>query len=469
MRKKLLSVALCVAMAATALAGCGSKDDTKDKDTKKKNNGSEGNKTGEEGKKENGKVYFLNFKPEIADAYTELMKKFSDETGIEAKVVTAAENQYESTLKVEMAKSEAPTLFTVNGPVGYNTWKDYCADMSKTKFYDMLTDKGSAIVDGDGVYGVPLMMETYGLICNKKIFDKYFALSGIADTGCKSIEDINSFDKLKAVVEDMQAHKSDLGIKGVFSEIALDSSNNWRITNHLFCLPLYYEYQKDGVIDKKEIDFSFADQFKNILDLYLDNSTVKRSDASTGTVDDSMLELAKGEAAIAQNGTWGWGQINPAEVDGSTITADDLYYMPIYTGAEGEEKQGLCTGTENFVCINAEASEDDQAAAAYFLEWLYSSEAGKKFVADNYGVAPFEGFDNSAAADANPLVKLALADVDNENTKTVTWVTTTTPSQDWKDALGENLLAYAEGGTSWDKVVSDAVAKWKSEKAASNE
>lgn len=469
MRKKLLSVALCVAMAATALVGCGSKDDTKKDETKKPsdNKKDDGNSTG--GNKENGKVYFLNFKPEIADAYTELMKTFTKETGIEAKVVTAAENQYESTLKVEMAKSEAPTLFTVNGPVGYNTWKDYCADMSETKFYDMLTDKESAIVDGEGVYGVPLMMETYGLICNKKIFDKYFALSGIADTGCKSIEDINSFDKLKAVVEDMQAHKADLGINGVFSEIALDSSNNWRITNHLFCLPLYYEYQKDGVIDKAEINFSFADQYKNILDLYLDNATVKRSDASTGTVDDSMLEFAKGEAAIAQNGTWGWGQIDPSKVDGSVITADDLYYMPIYTGAEGEEEQGLCTGTENFVCINAEASADDQAASAYFLEWLYSSDAGKKFVADNYGVAPFEGFDNSAAADSNPLVKLALADVDNSKTKTVTWVTTTTPSQDWKDALGENLLSYAEGGMEWDKVVSEAKDKWKSEKAAANE
>ena len=75
----------------------------------------------------------------------------------------------------------------------------------------------------------------------------------------------------------MQAHKADLGIKGVFSEIALNSDHNWRITNHLFCLPLYYEYQKDGVSDKAEIDFSYADQFKNILDLYLDNATVSRA------------------------------------------------------------------------------------------------------------------------------------------------------------------------------------------------
>lgn len=459
MRKKLLSVALCVAMAATALVGCGSKDDTKE--TTKS-----GGDAATEGNKENGKVYFLNFKPEIADKYEALMKTFTAETKIEAKVVTAAENQYESTLKVEMEKEDAPTLFTVNGPVGYNTWKDYCADLTDSDFYGMLSDKDSAISTSDGVFGIPLMMETYGIICNKAIFEKYFALSGIADTGCTKIEDINSFAELKAVADDMQAHKADLGIDGAFSEIALNSSNNWRITNHLFCLPLYYEYTKDGVLDKDAIDFSFGDQFKAIIDLYLTDSTVSKTDASAGTVDDSMLEFATGKAAMAQNGTWAWGQIN---VDGSVVGADDLYYMPIYTGAEGEEKQGLCTGTENFVCVNSEASADDQAASEYFLQWLYSSDAGKAFVSENYGVAPFENFDNSAAEESNPLVKAALADVNNADTTTVSWVTTTTPSQDWKDALGENLLSYAEGGMEWKDVVSAAVDKWASEKSAANE
>ena len=462
MRKKLLSVALCVAMAATALVGCGSKDDTKDakKDDNKNNN------TSAEGNKDNGSVYFLNFKPEIADAYDALMAAFTKETGIKAKVVTAAENQYESTLKVEMEKEDAPTLFTINGPSGYNTWKDYCEDLSGTEFYKMLSDKDSTISTSDGVYGIPLVMETYGLICNKTIFEKYFALSGIADTGCTKIEDINSFDKLKKVADDMQAHKAELGINGVFSEIALNSNNNWRITNHLFDLPLYYEYQKDNASDKKEIDFSFADQYKAILDLYMTDSTVSQKEASAGTVDDSMLEFATGKAAIAQNGTWAWNQIN---VDGAVVKADDLYYMPIYTGAEGEEKQGLCTGTENFVCVNSEASADDKAASEFFLEWLYSSETGMKFVSENYGVAPFTGFDNSKAADANPLVKLALDDVNNADTTTVTWVTVTTPSQDWKDALGENLLSYAEGGMDWKDVVSQAKDKWASEKAAAND
>lgn len=446
MRKKLLSVALCVAMAATALVGCGSSEGKKDEGTKE------------------GKVYFLNFKPEIADEYEALMEAYTKETGVEAKVVTAAKNQYESTLRSELDKEEAPTLFTINGPMGYNTWKQYCMEMSDTEFYDLLNDK-SMVVTGDdgGVYGIGLMMETYGLICNRAIFANYFQLEGRADTGCDTIEDINTFAELKAVADDMQAHKSELGIDGVFSQVALASGENWRITNHLFDLPLYYEYTTDGVSDKTEISFSYANEYKNILDLYLTDSTVEKSLAGNGTVDDSMTEFAMGKAAIAQNGNWAWSQIN---IEGSVVGGDDLYYMPIYTGVEGEESQGLCTGTENFVTINAEASEADQKAAADFLKWLYTSETGMAFVSTNYGVAPFKGFDNSAAAAENPLTAFMILDSENSETKTVTWATVTTPSQDWKDALGSNLKAYAEGTTDWDTVVSDAIAKWKVEKGA---
>ena len=69
-----------------------------------------------------GKVYFLNFKPESSDEWKKLAKDYTKETGVEVKVQTAASGTYEQTLKSEIAKSEAPTLFQVNGPVGYQNW-----------------------------------------------------------------------------------------------------------------------------------------------------------------------------------------------------------------------------------------------------------------------------------------------------------------------------------------------------------
>ncbi len=43
------------------------------------------------------------------------------------KVVTAGSGTYEYRL-LSLPK-EMPTLFNVNGPIGYQTWKDYCADL----------------------------------------------------------------------------------------------------------------------------------------------------------------------------------------------------------------------------------------------------------------------------------------------------------------------------------------------------
>ena len=42
-------------------------------------------------------VYFLNFKPESADAYEEIAAAYEKETGVPIRVVTAASGTYEQT------------------------------------------------------------------------------------------------------------------------------------------------------------------------------------------------------------------------------------------------------------------------------------------------------------------------------------------------------------------------------------
>ena len=100
-----------------------------------------------------GKVYYLNFKPEQDEAWQNLAKKYTEETGVPVTVVTAASGQYETTLMSEMAKSDAPTLFQVNGPVGLANWKDYCYDLSGTKIAGDLTSDTYALKDGDADAG----------------------------------------------------------------------------------------------------------------------------------------------------------------------------------------------------------------------------------------------------------------------------------------------------------------------------
>jgi raffinose/stachyose/melibiose transport system substrate-binding protein len=133
----------------------------------------------------------------------------------------------------------APSIFQINGPVGYENWKDYCTDLSKTELYNLLSNKDLAVTSGEGVYGVPYAVEGYGIIYNNAIMEKYFK-SDKKTTEYKSMDEINTFDKLKAVVEDMTKIKGDLGIKGVFGSTSLKAGDDWRWQTHLMNLPVHY-------------------------------------------------------------------------------------------------------------------------------------------------------------------------------------------------------------------------------------
>ena len=306
-------------------------------------------------------------------------------------------------------------------------------------------------------------MEGYGIIYNLEIMNRYFATTG-AVVG--SIEEINNFATLKAVVEDMQSKKEELGIRGVFAATSLLPSEEWRWHTHLANLPVYAEYQANGVTDMQEINFAFQKNFKNIFDLYLQNSTTEPKMLGSKGVNDSMAEFALGQCAMVQNGNWAWGQI--AEVSGNVVKAENIGFLPIYMGLEGEENQGLCVGTENYFCINSQASEADRKASADFVYWLISSPTGKDYMVNKLGnVAPFTTFTEEEKP-ADPLAKYMLKIMESGKVS-IPWIFTTFPSQTFKDYFGSALLEYAQGTMDWNGVVSVVQEQWKAEKAILNQ
>jgi raffinose/stachyose/melibiose transport system substrate-binding protein len=411
-----------------------------------------------------GTVRYLNFKPEVASVYEELAKVYEKETGVKVIVETAANNTYESTLTAKMATKQAPTLFQVNGPVGYSMWKDFCADLTKTDIYKHLSDKSLAITDGGKAYAVPYVVEGYGIIYNKALTDKYFALSS-KGTSFKSMDEINNFAKLKDLCDDMQAHAAELGIKGVFASTSLKAGEDWRWQTHLANLPVYYEF-KNNKIDLTSsathtIKFQYGNNFKNIFDLYTTDSVIAKKNVGVKTVEQSMAEFALEECVMVQNGNWAWGQISG--VSGNKVKSENVKFLPIYTGVAGEENQGLCVGTENFYCINKKASKEDQKATADFLYWLYSSKTGKNYVTNKLGfIAPFDTFaDNEKPKD--PLAKEILNYMSKKGIVSVSWNFTLFPSQTFKDNFGADLLQYCQGSKDWNTVSKNVVNNWASE------
>lgn len=425
-RKSIISMAL----AATMIAGCSSASGT--------------SATGSDSK---GRVYYLNFKPEADEYWQDLAKEYTEETGVPVTVLTAASGEYEKTLKSEMAKSEAPTLFQVNGPIGLASWKDYCADLSGTDVDKELTNKAYELKDGDKVAGIGYVTEAYGLITNNALLKK---------AGYDASE-ITSFDKLKEVAEDITAHKDELGFSA-FTSAGMDGSSDWRFKTHLANLPIYYEYQADGVDNKDELSGKYLDNYKAVWDLYINNSTIDPSQLSTATGDQSEAEFVDGKAVFYQNGTWEYDAVK-------AIGDENIAYLPIYFGVD-DENEGICMGTENYWCVNSQASEADQKATLDFMYWCVTSDKGVEAMTsgDKMGFnIPF----NKNPESTNVLFKLA-----NANTATpVSWNFTTMPSENWKNDLGQALTVYAADQTdaNWKNVVSAFVDNWKVEKEATAE
>ena len=436
MSKKIFALALAAAMTLSLLAGCGSKS-------------SGTASAGSQGSTATGSVYYLNFKPEQDEAWQNLAKAYTEETGVPVTVVTAASGTYEQTLMSEIAKSTPPTLFQVNGPVGLANWKDYCYDLSGSAVYGELTSDSYALKDGDAVDGIAYVIESYGIITNKTL---------LAKAGY-SIEDIQSFADLKKVAEDITARKDELGFSA-FSSAGMDGSSDWRFKTHLANLPIYFEYQADGIGTTDAIKGTYLDNYKAIWDLYINNSTCDPAVLSGKTGDDSRNEFLAGEAVFFQNGSWEYGNL----VGEGKFSDDDLQMIPIYIGVGDEANQGLCTGTENYWCVNNSAKEEDIQATLNFLYWCVTSEKGTKAMAEDMGfVIPFK-----AAQDSPNLFVKQDAAYTAEGKTPVSWNFPTMPSENWKNELGSALTAYSAGTGSWDDVVSKFVDGWASEYAALN-
>ena len=398
---------------------------------------------------ETGSVYYLNFKPEQDAQWQALAEAYTTETGVPVTVVTAASGQYETTLMAEMGKDEAPTLFQVNGPVGLANWKDYCYDLTGTEVLGQLTSDGFALKDGDKVAGIAYVIESYGLIANKALLAK----AGYAP------EDIASFADLKAVAEDITARSSELGF-AAFSSAGMDGSSDWRFKTHLANLPIYFEYQADGIGSTAAIKGTYLDNYRAMWDLYINNSTCAPADLAGKTGDDSRNEFLAGEAVFFQNGSWEYGSLSAVYAD------EDLVMIPIYFGVGDEANQGLCTGTENFWCVNSQASQADIDATLAFMNWCVTSEKGTAAMANDMGfVIPFK----AAVESPNLFVKQDVA-YTAEGKLPVSWNFPTMPSEEWKNGVGTALTMYAADQTddNWAAVVTAFVDGWASEYALAN-
>ena len=389
-----------------------------------------------------GSVYYLNFKPEADEAWQKLAATYTEQTGVPVKVVTAASGTYDTTLAAELDKSSAPTLFQCGNQGAINSYGDYCYPLDGTAIMDQMTTDAFNLKGEDGqTLSIGYCYEAFGIIVNKALLEK----------AGHSIDEITDFASLKAVADDIHARAEELGFDA-FSSAGLEGSSSWRFSGHLANMPLYYEFRDDGVTAQPAtITGAYLENFKNIWDLYTTDSATTGAALATATGDESEAEFGEGKAAFYQNGTWEYANLTGT----FGMSADDLAMIPIYCGVEGEEKAGLCCGTENRWAVNSQASEADQKATLDFMYWVVTSEEGTTMMAEQFGPIPFKAAkasDNVFFNDANKYIA--------DGNYVVSWAFNYTPNVDtWRAGVVDAMTQYSAGG-SWDTVVTAFVQGW---------
>ncbi len=394
-----------------------------------------------------GRVYYLNFKPEADATMQELAALYTETTGIPVKVVTAASGTYSDTLTAEMAKTEAPTIFNIGNMSGLNDWNDYALDLTGSAVAgELTTDDFNLYNEAGELKAMGFCFESYGIIVNKVLLEK----------AGHSLDEIKDFASLKAVADDIHARAAELGFDA-FSAPGLDGSSSWRFSGHLANMPLYYEFRDDGITEQPAtIKGTYLDNFRNIWDLYITDTAADPKTLTTGTGDESEAEFGEGKAAFYQNGTWEYANLTAADKFG--MSGDDLAMIPIYCGVAGEEKAGLCSGTENCWAVNSKVSEADQKASLDFLYWLVTDPTAAQKMVDTLGALPFKAApesSNTFLANGNDLLAKG-----NYN---VSWAFNHTPNVDsWRATVVTALAEYSANQTddSWAKVVEAFVDGW---------
>ncbi len=421
--KKALSLLLVAILCLGLLAGCGGK--------------------------ETGRVYWLNFKPESDEVLQEVAKMYTEETGVEVKVVTAAQGTYESTLISEMEKEEAPTMFVIGNQAAVKTWKDKALDLKDSAIAKELNTDAYNLYDENGkLVSIGYCYECYGIIVNPDLVEK---------AGYK-MDDIKNFDGLKKVAEDIHARADELGFDA-FTASDMDGGSSWRFTGHMANLEYYYESKEAGGWKEcpAELTGKYMENFKNLYDLCINNSLTDAKDLATGGHDPANQFVSK-KAAFWVNGSWEYANAIKASPNATMI--------PYYCGVEGEEKAGLNCGTENCWAINADVSEADQKATMDFMVWCVTNEKASRKLVDSFGIMPFK----NAAESTNGFLKDA-AKYTADGHYVMDWVTNYQPNVDaYRSALVSALNEYNadQNDANWAKVKTAFVDGWATQYKAAN-
>ena len=401
--------------------------------------------------------------PAQAEAWQTVCEAYREQSGVTVRATTVSRESYAETLNKKLAEGDAPVIFEVNAQTDAELLKKTATDLSGTSLYSFLSDPTLAHHDGDKALAVPIDVSGFGIIANEDVTDRYFALAN-KKTSYSSLQEINSFSKLKALAEDLQAHKKELGIEGVFASPAFAESDSsvWQREFANAALVREGKAKGDDLSDVKsflsKLDMEkSANELRTFYDLWIANGDADKKELQTRTAAEAQAAFAAGKTAFLIESTDSSRSLLSAE--GGVLKEEKLALLPLLIGEDGEEGAGLSVRVERALAVNDKADAEHRQAAVDFLEWLFSSEAGKALAVKRLGLrVPFNTFEDGERG-SDPLALRLLTALGRGVKAVPELLDRLLPDETLKSVSGR-LLSYTRGERSWDELMRDMKAGW---------
>ena len=384
-------------------------------------------------------ITIVQNKVEIDAALQEYAAEFSKEAGYNVKVITAGgSSDYNTALKAEFASGKEPDIFVIEGPTGYELYKDKIADLTGQEWTEYTA---AAYMDGDKVVGFPVAVEGYGMAYNKDILDK----AGIDPATLTNV------DAYQAAFEKLDSMKEELGLDAVVSMVAGTAPGmTWVTGLHNFNVYLTVGLDRNdtSIIDQvlqgqvDEERFHAYCEYVALIFKYSDPEMLLN-----GTQDMQLAAFANGKTAFYHQGNWMDPNIVALNVDFPMAYAPHAFLH--------EDTDGILVNAPSWYVVNANAGNVEQATD--FLNALALTEAGQDYMVNKAAMVP--AFTNVTLEPATPLSKSVMEW--NAAGKTYSWQQYKLPDGFGMGTLGaiyELLASGAIDEPTFEQMMKDAIA-----------
>lgn len=414
--KRAMALLLTAAMTAGMLAGCGDTADTASGTKTESAAAADAQSTETDAATESQtsdlagtQITLLNSKAEIQTALEEMAEVFTEDTGIELEVQGCATGESPYT-KVTSAYNSgaAPTMAILDTTDVEALATEYALDLSDEKWTQECVGQLTT-VDGK-IYSFPFCIEGRGLIYNKTAIEDTLGTSFDPST-------INSYDGT--------------------------TSGSAELIDQL----------KSGEL--KVEDYERFDQFIDTFDLLCEYN-INGDDPLGALYDQDPIFLADGDAAIWANGSWAWPNLAEAGAD----TGDEYGFLPFVLGNDTSDfaNNGIEAAATKQLMIDAEQStEEQQAAAKEFLNWLVYSDNGQRMLVEDAAVIP--ACSNNTYEALDPLSKDIQTKMGTGKTYSSCFIA---PADHWS-VLGASMQKYLGGESTKDELAAEIDAYWTSQ------